>query len=245
MKSLKLFKPIVSVVVITFIATLFSFATYAQSGMCSERGLIAFARKHGNVYSLAPGIITKRAKYNRIDITVFKMGGRARTQVNIYLNGVRQGFLTFSNGNYTEEKTISLSNAKGKNIKVEIVNQSVGNRFEYTCILYESQKKIISKVKNKTLLPNNHYDDKALSCTKKYKFILKRKEGNARCWLKIYADERHRTLIKRVMINRNENQKIITIEKNVGTQYVSVYYQVSNSDANNYIKFDLTVERVN
>ena len=99
--------------------------------------------KRGVVYSLAPGIIQKRATSKTITVKVKKTSGRAETQVNIYVNGQFKKKIEFDNGNYTTDyKTRVLNNVKGKMIKIEIVNQSVGNTFGYTARIKGKRKNL-------------------------------------------------------------------------------------------------------
>ncbi len=205
-------------------------------GNCSKKGLSLFAWKNGSVYSLAPGIFEKfEAHYNRVDVSVLKTGGRARTQVNIYLNNVYQGHLTFENGDYKRIETYSLNNAKGKTVKVEIVNQSATNRFDYKLRLYHSQKRQIYK-SERTLLPGESYNTSTLSCTKKIKFTFKRKEGNAK--FRFIAYHSNNRTIRAVNINSNETTK--TVKLAYPNEDFDLHWKIINTDTNNYVKVEIT-----
>jgi len=94
-----------------------------------------YINKTGKVLSLKKAKSTFKASKDQLTISVAKTGGKAETQVNIYVNNKFKAKIEFDNGNYTRTKTKTLNNVKNKNIKVEIVNQSVGNTFKYrlTC----------------------------------------------------------------------------------------------------------------
>ena len=219
-------------------------------GTCSKKGLIAFGFKKGSVYSLAPGIFEKfEAHYNRVDISVLKTGGRARTQVNIYLNNVYQGHLTFENGDYNRIETYSLNNAKGKTVKVEIVNQSATNRFDYKLRLYHSQKRFIDKL-TATLMPGKYMtnidyrDHVLLSCTKKYKLTIKRKQGNAKFRIMVYYFKRDQTFSPLYTGNMNSNETTKTIKATIpeDSNGGQLYYKIINTDENNFVKVEVIGE---
>ena len=88
----------------------------------------------GTVYSVRPRAFTLKPQCNDLLLKVAKTGGKAETQVNVYVNGRFQHAhkLEFDNGNGTRTRTTTLRNVKGRTVKVEIVNQSATNTFKYT-----------------------------------------------------------------------------------------------------------------
>ena len=244
MKTLKQIKKIIFTSLLLLVLV-FPSVTNAQDtqdllGFCSQRGLASFGFKKGSVYSLAPGIYEKfEAHYNRVDIKIRKTGGRARTQVNIYLNNVYQGHITFENGDYKRTETYSLNNAKGKMVKVEIVNQSVTNRFDYRLRLYHTQKRFIAKF-TETLMPNQRKSNQYLSCTNKYKFTIKRKQGNAKLRFIAYYKRGGRSFYA-VNINSDETTKIIKVTY-PGKEPIYMYWKLLNTDKNNFAKVEVNAE---
>ncbi len=85
----------------------------------------------GTVYAAGPAKETVSSEADKVTVTVAKTGGKAQTIANIYVNGVRKGYIEFTNGKYTKTKSKTITGTKGKTVKVEIVNQSVGNKFKY------------------------------------------------------------------------------------------------------------------
>ena len=252
MKTLKqIKKPIfTSLLLLMLVLPSITNAQNLALGTCSKKGLIAFGFKKGSVYSLAPGIFEKfEAHYNRVDISVLKTGGRARTQVNIYLNNVYQGHLTFENGDYKRIQTYSLNNAKGKMVKVEIVNQSATNRFDYKLRLYHSQKRFLGK-HTATLMPGKFTTNKGNSnhtlhsCTKKYKLTIKRKQGNAKIRIIVYYSKKPLTYNPLYTGNMNSNETTKTIKVTVpeDSNGGQLYYTITNTDENNFVKVEVIGE---
>ena len=174
-------------------------------------------RKKGKVYSVAPGILKASSKYEDVNVLIKKTGGKARTQVNIYVNGRLTKKIKFDNGDYTTDyKTRKLTNVLDKNIKVEIINQSIGNTFSYDLKLEGVSQNLIPRLirvvgllyhKSKTIYTN-------ASCTGKAKIVFHRIVGNAYVEIKVY-EKRGSTYssspIKKLRINGNERNKTFTV----------------------------------
>ena len=92
---------------------------------------ITYVNKTGTVYSANPGTSTFKATTDEVTIRLSKTGGKAETQVNIYVNNSFKAKMEFDNGNYTRTLTRTLKGVKNKTIKIKIVNQSVANKFQY------------------------------------------------------------------------------------------------------------------
>lgn len=96
---------------------------------------VRFVNKTGTVYSANPGRATFKATTDKVIIKLTKTGGKAETQVNIYVNNRFSKKMEFDNGNYSGRSyTRTLTGVKNKTIKVEIVNQSVANTFKYSLV---------------------------------------------------------------------------------------------------------------
>ena len=116
-----------------------SFTTFAQT--CSRE----LTSKTGTVYSANPGTMTTTATSDQVTIKIRKTGGRAETQVNVYVNNVMQSNpIEYDNGTYIPSgwQSRTLNNVNGKQIKVRIVNQSVGNTFKYQAKINGNSKNI-------------------------------------------------------------------------------------------------------
>lgn len=119
---------------------------FASSGSLLDNGMesigdITYVNKTGKVYSPSPGSAKFTSTTDEVTIKVTKTDGRAETQVNIYVNGVFTKKMEFDNGNYSNTtKTRTITGTKGKEVKVTIVNQSVGNTFSYRLVCTGKQE---------------------------------------------------------------------------------------------------------
>ncbi|KPQ19235.1 MAG: hypothetical protein HLUCCX10_03410 [Algoriphagus marincola HL-49] len=88
----------------------------------------------GNVLSAKKGQVSVRSSADQAIVKVAKTGGRAKTDVRVYVDGqLRPSNLNFANGNYTTDyRTLTLNNVQGKNIMVQVDNKSVGHTFSYS-----------------------------------------------------------------------------------------------------------------
>ncbi|WP_432411562.1 hypothetical protein [Rasiella sp. SM2506] len=160
----------------------FGFSSAAQS--CNA----TLASRSGTVMAAGPAKIEFRATSNSINVEVNKTGGKAKTTVNIYANGSFKDRMIFENGRDTPRMNKTIPGVKGKNIKVEIVNQSVGNKFKYSMKATGSTSNL-SKTgtetgtmvgqQKKTIYTN-------ASCTNKAKITIKRTSGNARGTVRVW-----------------------------------------------------------
>lgn len=201
--------------------------------------------KSGTALSVRPAVAKKRATTNNVTVRVKKTGGRAETQVNIYINNVIQPpkKMEFDNGNDTPTKVRQLSGVRGKEIKVEIVNQSVGNKFKYkldiqgrSSYLAESKTGKLMGQQNKTIITKP-------SCTGKTEIVVERTNGkargNIRVWQKVGANwvamnNLSETLekserIEKIPVNSNKALKIELRNVSVGnTLSYKMYAKVKN-----------------
>jgi len=188
------------------------------------------AEKSGIVYSLAPGQLKTVARSRQVTVEVKKTGGRAKTIVNVYADGNLRKTIVFENGNYSKTESRILSDVKYKKIKIEIVNQSVGNTFKYTA-------KIIGK--SYYLFPKNVMYKRGVvggqgsktitlkkSCTGKTKITIQRTEGKALAAISIYykpgmPDKKdvvipgHDGFKRELIINSNKEIRIVIANSSV------------------------------
>ncbi len=177
-------------------------------------------KKSGEVFSVSPGILNVRPSSNSIFVNIRKTGGRAATQVNIYVNGVlRQNQrIVFPNGrDTTPYKTQYVTDVKDKNVKVEIVNQSVGNSFKYMANINGYSKSLMKKFKPvKGVLAGQTvksvYPKKA--CTGKIKIKITRVGGNARATIRVFE--------KQVNGSFGRQLKSVTFENNIAIKEIEI-----------------------
>ncbi len=167
---------------------------FISISVSAQTCLTVLKSKTGKVFSARPAIIKTTSPSNQATITIKKTGGRAETQVNIYVGGQYKGKLEFDAGrnNYPQPKKFTVNNALNKEIKIEIMNQSVANTFDYNLEIKGRSKSLTKKggmisgvlagSSLRTLYTN-------ASCTGKLKIILTRKRGNNEGEIRIYEKE--------------------------------------------------------
>lgn len=107
---------------------------------------ITYVNKTGKVYSANPGSSKFTATTDEVTIKVSKTGGKAETQVSVYVNGVFTKKIEFDNGRYTSTKTKTISGVRNKEVKVKIVNQSLANTFSYRLVCTGVETNVCPKV---------------------------------------------------------------------------------------------------
>ncbi|KAA3620312.1 MAG: hypothetical protein DWP94_12840 [Flavobacterium sp.] len=148
--------------------------------------------KTGTVYSANPGTLTTTATSNQVTIRIKKTGGRAETQVNVYVNNVMQSNpIEYDNGTYIPSgwQTRTLNGVNGKQIKVKIVNQSVANTFKYEAKIQGNSNNVTTtgnKVSGRLLGQTNKTIYTNPSCTGKARIIVRRTDGRARGNIRVW-----------------------------------------------------------
>jgi len=149
--------------------------------------------KTGSVRAGIPAKIKVTPTSNSVTIKIKKTGGRAATQVSFYVNNTMRVHKTeqYVNGNYSEDeyRSITLGNVQNKEVRVEVVNQSVTNRFLYTMKI-DGQTNVLSSTGGKlqgTLAPQqNKTIFSNASCTNTTRMIVRRRGGTARANIRVW-----------------------------------------------------------
>ena len=176
----------VSILIAVLALCAMPFTTIAQT--CSR----TLTSKSGTVYSANPGTLTTTATSDQVTIRIKKTGGRAETQVNVYVNNVMQSNpIEYDNGTYIPSgwQTRTLNEVNGKQIKVKIVNQSVANTFKYDAKIQGNSNNVTttgSKVSGRLLGQTNKTIYTNPSCTGKARIIVRRTDGNARGNIRVW-----------------------------------------------------------
>ena len=211
MKSLK-------VTLIVLFVAVFSVQVNAQT--CAT----TIKSKTGKVYSANPATITATATSNQVTVKIRKTKGRAETQVNIYVDNVMQpNPIEYDNGTYIPPgwQTRTLNNVNGKQIKVKVVNQSVGNTFSYSLKIDGENRSVATtggKVdgtligqQNKTIYTNG-------SCTPKTQIIVRRRSGKARGNIRVWEKRANGTWAflsqYTKTLEKNDDKKIFVVNSN-------------------------------
>lgn len=87
----------------------------------------------GTVFGGSPAKASFRPSEKDVLFEIQKIGGRAKVTVQFYVNDQlwEDQTITFPSGSQASSKTKRLEGVKGKNIRVQIVNHAVGNKFDY------------------------------------------------------------------------------------------------------------------
>ncbi|MCW5520943.1 hypothetical protein J1N09_13925 [Aureitalea sp. L0-47] len=191
------------------------FTTSAQT--CST----VLKSKNGTVYSANPATIITTATSNQAVVKISKTGGRAETQVNIYVNNVMQpNPIEFDNGNYTRTKTRTLNNVSGKQIKVQIVNQSVANTFKYSAKIEGKSSNITTsgdKSTGRLMGQTNKTIYTKASCTGKARIIVRRTNGKARGNIRVWQKNGSSWSLMNnhtYTFEKNQDKKIFVVNSN-------------------------------
>ncbi len=200
--------------------------------------------KSGKVFSANPGIVKATSNEDEVVVKVKKTDGRAETQVNIYVGGVFKAKIEFDNGNYTTQwKTRTVTGAKNKEVKVEIVNQSVAHTFSYDARIEGSRRSLMTTggpetgnlvgQTQKTVYSNG-------SCTGKAKVIVTRQSGNARGTVRIFEKQGNswnNNPAHSVTFEANENKKEILVNSNKDLKV-----ELKNISVGNMLGYRLNVQ---
>jgi PKD repeat protein len=218
------------------IASAFMFVLFLFQGQVSAQACTkTFVNRSGTVYAAGPAIETLKAKANALTIKVAKQDGKAQTIVNIYVNGQRKKYLTFNNGKYTATKTATITGVMNKTVKIEIVNQSVGNKFKYNLkVTGETPANLGSA--NGTLVGQTKKTlmfDRVCTSKNKMKITVRRTSGQARATIIIKKNGRQ--IDSKVL---NNNQSIINLSySNAGGARYTI--ELKNVSVGNTIGYDI------
>jgi hypothetical protein len=208
----------------------------------------SLTNKNGEVFSVAPGILTTKATSDKVTISIKKTGGRAETQVNIYVNNVlkQNKKIEFDNGAFTTNyKNRILSGVKGKTIKVEIVNQSVANSFKYTAKIVGKVKSLMSdrKPATGTLIGQGFKNvTTKVSCTGKTKIVIRRTGGKARGTIRIFEQKSNGSytkLLKSETFEKNDSKKEFIMNSSK-----KLKIELKNISVGNTLKFKINAKAI-
>jgi ribosomal protein S6E (S10) len=170
----------------TLILLLFAVETL-QAQHC---GMVTMYKSSGQVLSAKKGERSVNSTANRVQVKIRKTGGRAQTDVRVYVDGqLINTNLNFANGNYTSDwRTHLLTNVMGKNIMVQVDNRSVGHTFSYDIELEGNTNSLMFQGEPYDWSIGGSNNRRTLSmrqsCTGRAKIsITARKRGNYSMWL--------------------------------------------------------------
>ncbi len=226
----------VSLSFITCLALAFFFSTNHLTAGDPDQPFFGCSKtlssRSGTVMAGGPAKTTFTSTASEVTISVSKTGGKAQTIVNIYVNNQKRTDIVFNNGNYTDTKKKTISNVNGKSIRVEIVNQSVANKFQYsfkatgeTNDLGEMQGNLAGQDKKTVTL--------STSCDNNVKITVSRTGGTARAnvFVKLGSNT-----VKSVVFDKDETRKVITVNNANNKRYT---VEVKNVSVGNWFKFEM------
>jgi hypothetical protein len=169
---------------VLFAIALMAFTTSTNAQTCTS----TIKSRTGTVYAAGPAKIDFKATSSSVEVSINKTGGKAKTTVNIYANNSFKDRIIFENGRDTPTKKKTITGVKNKNIRVEIVNQSVGNKFQYAMKAKGSSKNLSKSGRETGRLVGQQKKTiyTKSSCTNKTKVIIKRTSGIARGTVRVW-----------------------------------------------------------
>lgn len=179
---------LLKIMLLSFAIVAFGFNAQAQT--CNT----ILKTKIGKVYSARNANIYITPSTDNIKVRVRKTGGKAETQMNIYVDGrlLRDKKVEWDAGRYTDEGRYTnrnLTGVNGKQVKIVIINQSVARTFDYKVKIEGASRSITTtggKIRgtlmgqqNKTMYTNG-------SCTSKTRILIWREAYKAAANIRVY-----------------------------------------------------------
>lgn len=185
--------------------------------------------RSGTVMGGGPVTIKNVSRSEETFVMVKKDGGKAQTLVNIYVDGQLRDKITFDNGDYTTDwKTKTITGTKNKEVKVDIINQSVGNKFEYAAKLEGVLPTLMRSggPETGTLLLNTQKTFSTnISCTNRYRIIVTRISGSARATVRAFQNNNQSSPLGSITIEPNEQKKEFVVSHTSGVTMFGVIIQ--------------------
>ncbi len=193
--------------------------------------------RNGTVYAGGPAKTTFTSTAKDVTITVTKTGGRAQTIVNIYVNNQKRTDIVFNNGNDTPTKRKTITNVKGKSIRVDIVNQSVGNKFEYR-LKATGESNDLGGSQGNLFGQDNKTTTLSTACTNQVRVVVRRTGGNARA--NVYVKLGSQTISSKVF-DKNQTTMTINVPNARNKRYTVL---VKNVSVSNWFKFTMDADSI-
>ncbi len=197
--------------------------------------------RSGTVYSAGPAKESFRSKSETLTIKVAKQDGRAETIANIYVDNVRKKFLKFTNGKYTKTKTAVLQNTKGKNVRIEIINQSVSNKFKYRLTVKGDAGNNLGMASGRLVgqTKKTQQFDRVCTSYRKIRISINRKGGTARGTVSVKKNGRQ--IDSKVMGNRQD--KLVLSYGGASNAVYTV--ELKNVSVGNTLSYSMTAVQTN
>ncbi|MCI4667535.1 MAG: hypothetical protein MRZ79_05185 [Bacteroidia bacterium] len=220
--------------VITFVSLFFLF--FMAQGTASAQCTKNIKSRTGTVYAAGPAKTTFKATGNTVTVKVNKTGGRAETRVNVYANNQLKKTYQFPNGNYSREKVLAVNGVKNKTIRVDIINQSVGNKFEYRLNCFSAAPASLGSVSGLLAGQGKKTQtfDRVCSSKKRIKITVTRQGGQAKGIITVKKNGRQ---IATRVFGKNEKSVPLTYS-NAGNARYTV--ELKNVSVGNTIKYRMS-----
>ncbi len=187
----------------------------------------------GTVYAGGPAKTTIVPNSNNITVTINKRGGKAQTIVNIYVNNQKRTDIVFNNGNYTAARSRTLNNVRGKTVRIDIVNQSMANKFEYT-LRVTGQTTALGSANANLAGQGQKTTRLSQSCGNQATITITRTGGSARA--NVYVKLGNQTIQSKVF-DKNQNRMTLTVNNAQGRTYSVM---VKNVSVGNWFRYSMT-----
>jgi hypothetical protein len=220
-------------------ALFFSQTSYAANSLDNSfNGCIKTLKsRNGTVMAGGPAKTTFVSTAKDVTIVVTKTGGKAQTIVNIYVNNQKRTDIVFNNGKDTPTKRKIINNVQGKTIRIDIVNQSTANKFQYrlaaagaTNDLGDMQGNLAGQGQKTTNLSS--------ACTNQVRIVIRRTGGNARA--NVYVRLGNQT-IKSEVFDKNQTTMTLNIPNAHNKDYSVL---VKNVSVGNWFKFKMDANSI-
>lgn len=191
----------------------------------------------GTVMAGGPAKTTFVSTAKDVTITVTKTGGKAQTIVNIYVNNQKRTDIIFNNGRDTPTKRKTLTNVKGKTIRVDIVNQSVANQFKYR-LKATGESNDLGGMQGNLAGQDQKTSTLSAVCTNQMKVVIRRTGGNARA--NVYVKLGSQTIQSKIF-DKNQSTMTINVPNARNKRYTVI---VKNVSVGNWFRFTMDADSI-
>lgn len=230
---------------IQFIAclSLFFLFTISPSNVIAQTCEKVIKSRTGTVYAGGPARTTFTPNESVVTIEIRKKSGRAQTTVNFYIDGQLQlnKTLTFQNGNYTDTQSSTLRNVRGREVRVDIVNQSVANKFEYS-LKARVQTLWLGSGKGNIYGQDKKTFTLSVACQNDARITIQRTGGKAKAIINVYTLSGRSLNNGGTVMNRNQSSIRIPIS---GIRNQRIRVEVKNVSVANWLKFSMDARNIN
>lgn len=223
------------------IASSLIFVLFLFQGHSSAQCKKTLTSRTGTVMAAGPAKQSFKATGSSVTVKVQKTGGRAQTIVNIYVNNVRKKFIPFTNGNYTKTKSVVVPTSPNQNVRVEIVNQSVGNKFQYKLTCTGPAPASLGSVSGNLVgqAKKTQTFDRVCTSKNKINITIRRTSGQARGTVIVKKNGRQ---VDSKVLNNNQSRMNLSYNNAKGARYT---VELKNVSVGNRLGYRMSATQTN